>query len=166
MSPIETEAANRHLTETLLSSYDLPEEVRKGIADAGFVYATPIQQKTLPIGLAGNDVAGQAQTGTGKTAAFLITIFSRLLRSRPGSRRRPRALVAGADPELVVQIRNDAEVLGSHTGFSTLAVYGGIDYHKQRDLLSRMPDLLVGRRADSSTTSSRARRATADSSSS
>lgn len=145
VSPIETEAANRHLTQTPLSSYDLPEEVRKGIADAGFVYATPIQQKTLPIGLAGKDVAGQAQTGTGKTAAFLITIFSRLLRSRPPEPRKgPRALVVAPTRELVVQIRNDAEVLGRHTGLTTLAVYGGIDYHKQRDLLRRMPDLLVG----------------------
>jgi ATP-dependent RNA helicase RhlB len=145
VSPIETEAANRHLTETLLSSYDLPEGVRRGIADAGFVYATPIQQKTLPIGLAGRDVAGQAQTGTGKTAAFLITIFSRLLRARRKEPRRgPRALVVAPTRELVVQIRNDAEILGRHTNLSTLAVFGGIDYHKQRDALRRMPDLLVG----------------------
>jgi ATP-dependent RNA helicase RhlB len=145
VSPIEIAPEHRHLTETRLSFYDLPEEVRRGIADAGFVYATPVQQKILPIGLAGRDAAGQAQTGTGKTAAFLITIFTRLLRSRRKEPRRgPRALVVAPTRELVVQIRNDAEVLGRHTDLSTLAVFGGIDYHKQRDALRRMPDLLVG----------------------
>src|SRR5712692_10893192 len=102
-----------HLTETLLATYDVPEEVRQGIAEAGFLYATPIQAKTLPITLAGRDVAGQAQTGTGKTAAFLITIFTRLLnRPRPGVARGPRALVVAPTRELVVQIRQDAELLG------------------------------------------------------
>ena len=76
-----------HLSTVPLSSYDLPEEVRQGISEAGFVFATPIQAKTLPITLAGRDIAGQAQTGTGKTAAFLVTAFTRLLRNphpRPG----------------------------------------------------------------------------------
>ena len=145
MSPTDIETPNRHLSGTPLSSYDLPDEVRQGIADAGFVFATPIQEKTLPIGLAGRDVAGQAQTGTGKTAAFLITIFSRLLRTPAREPRRgPRALVVAPTRELVVQIRNDAEVLGRHTGLSTLAVFGGMDYKKQRDLLKKVPDLLVG----------------------
>ena len=146
MSPVPTteDPIHRHLTDTLLASYDLPEEVRRGIADAGFVHATPIQAKTLPITLAGRDVAGQAQTGTGKTAAFLITIFTRLLKSAPRERRGPRALVIAPTRELVVQIKNDAEVLGRHTNLSTLAVYGGIDYARQRDALRRKPDLLVG----------------------
>jgi ATP-dependent RNA helicase RhlB len=141
----ETMTAHQHLTETPLASYDLPDEVRQGIADAGFAFATPIQEKTLPIALAGKDVAGQAQTGTGKTAAFLITIFTRLLRhpSRQAPRG-PRALVVAPTRELVMQIRHDAEVLGRHTGLTTLAVFGGIDYHKQRDALRKIPDLLVG----------------------
>ncbi len=139
------DSANRHLTDTLLSSYDLPEEVRWGIVDAGFVFATPIQEKVLPLALAGRDVAGQAQTGTGKTAAFLITIFTRLLRrKRPGPARGPRALVIAPTRELVVQIRGDAEALGQHTGLQTLAVFGGIDYHRQRDEVRKVPDLLVG----------------------
>src|SRR5687767_3839457 len=142
--PTTEDPLHRHLTETLLASYDLPEEVRQGIADAGFVHATPIQAKTLPITLSGRDVAGQAQTGTGKTAAFLITIFTRLLRSSPKERRGPRALVVAPTRELVVQIKNDAEVLGRHTGLTTLAVYGGFDYARQRDALRRKPDLLVG----------------------
>ena len=134
-----------HLTDILLSKFDLPDEVRWGLPEAGFVFATPIQAATLPLTLEGRDVAGQAQTGTGKTAAFLITIFSRLLRK---PRRRPahgpRALVIAPTRELVVQIRQDAELLGRHTGLSTLAVFGGIDYRLQRDAVKTIPDLLIG----------------------
>ena len=100
-----------HLTEILLSSYALPDVVHAGIASAGFTHCTPIQAKILPLSLAGRDVAGQAQTGTGKTAAFLITIFTRL--SAGGSNRRaPRALVIAPTRELAVQIAKDAELLG------------------------------------------------------
>ena len=140
-----TASTENHLTETLLSSYSLPDEVRWGLADAGFVFATPIQAKTLPEALAGKDIAGQAQTGTGKTAAFLITIFTRLLARRPERRPKgPRALVVAPTRELVAQIRADAESLGGHTGLTTLAVFGGIDYHAQRDAVRAVPDLLVG----------------------
>ncbi len=86
-----TATTESHLTGTLLSDYPIPDEVRWGIAEAGFVFATPIQAKTLPIALAGRDVAGQAQTGTGKTAAFLITIFARLLQNKPAHARAARA---------------------------------------------------------------------------
>ena len=87
-----TGTSEHHLTRTLLAEYPLPDEVRWGLADAGFVYATPIQEKALPVTLAGRDLAGQAQTGTGKTAAFLITIFTRLLQKPPAGRPRgPRA---------------------------------------------------------------------------
>jgi ATP-dependent RNA helicase RhlB len=135
----------RHLTDSRLFDFDLPDEVRWGLVEAGFVFATPIQAKTLPLTLAGRDVAGQAQTGTGKTAAFLMTIFSRLLRRpRPGPARGPRALVIAPTRELVVQIRQEAEALGVHTGLSTLAVFGGIDYRLQRDAVRTVPDILVG----------------------
>src|SRR5215471_5007013 len=134
-----------HLTDILLSKFDLPDEVRWGLPEAGFVFATPIQAATLPLTLEGRDVAGQAQTGTGKTAAFLITIFSRLLRKpRRGAAHGPRALVIAPTRELVVQIRQDAELLGRHTGLSTLAVFGGVDYRLQRDAVKTIPDLLVG----------------------
>jgi ATP-dependent RNA helicase RhlB len=136
--------SEHHLTDILLSEYPMPDEVRWGIAEAGFVFATPIQAKALPIALAGRDVAGQAQTGTGKTAAFLITIFSRLLQKPHGGTRGPRALVVAPTRELVAQIRADAEVLGRHTGLTTLAVFGGIDYRLQRDAVRRVPDVLVG----------------------
>src|SRR6201997_2248400 len=113
-----------HLTDSLLSTYDLPDAVRKGIAEAGFVFATPIQARTLPITLAGREVAGQAQTGTGKTAAFLITIFTRLLEHgkelKPAA---PRALVIAPTRELAVQIAKDAELLGAGNGLVVQAVY-------------------------------------------
>jgi ATP-dependent RNA helicase RhlB len=137
-------SSENHLTDNLLSEYPMPDEVRWGIAEAGFVFATPIQAQALPIALAGGDVAGQAQTGTGKTAAFLITIFSRLLKKPQAAARGPRALVVAPTRELVAQIRADAEVLGRHTGLTTLAVFGGIDYHLQRDAVRRIPDVLVG----------------------
>jgi ATP-dependent RNA helicase RhlB len=137
--------ANHHLTDTLFASFDLPDEVRWGLGDAGFVFATPIQAAALPMALAGRDVAGQAQTGTGKTAAFVVTIFTRLLRKRrKGPAQGPRALVIAPTRELVVQIHKDAEQLGRHTGLMTLAVYGGVDYHLQRDAVRTVPDLLVG----------------------
>jgi len=138
-------APSHHLTDIRLFDFDLPDEVRWGLAEAGFVFATPIQARSLPLTLAGRDVAGQAQTGTGKTAAFLMTIFSRLLRRpRTGPARGPRALVIAPTRELVVQIRQEAEALGRHTGLSTLAVFGGIDYRLQRDAVKTVPDILVG----------------------
>ncbi len=137
-------SSEHHLTDNLLSEYPMPDEVRWGIAEAGFVFATPIQAKVLPIALAGRDVAGQAQTGTGKTAAFLITIFSRLLEKPAAGRRGPRALIVAPTRELVAQIRADAEILGRHTGLTTLAVFGGIDYRLQREAVQRVPDVLVG----------------------
>src|SRR6266567_9525805 len=104
-----------HLTNSLFSDYELPDEVRWGLAEAGFVFATPIQEKSLPLALAGKDVAGQAQTGTGKTAAFLITIFTRLLQSKKETREKnPRALILAPTRELVVQIEADAQLLGKH----------------------------------------------------
>ena len=134
-----------HLSSTELLSYDLPEPVRAGIRDAGFLYATPIQEKVLPIALAGKDVAGQAQTGTGKTAAFLISAMARLLRHpAPAGRRGPRFLAVAPTRELAIQIRDDAVKLGASTGLSIAAVYGGIDYRKQRDLLKTEPDILIG----------------------
>jgi len=129
------------------STLDLPAEVMDGIREAGFVTATPIQEAALPLALRGKDVAGQSQTGTGKTAAFLIAAFTRLLREgepRPGHGSEPRVLIIAPTRELVVQIESDARLLGKHTPFRTLAVYGGIDYNRQREALAAGCDLLVG----------------------
>ena len=130
------------------AALDLPEPVMRGIREAGFVTATPIQEGVLPLALRGKDVAGQSQTGTGKTAAFLIAAFTRLLRSpapqAPGGAGAPRVLIIAPTRELVVQIESDARLLGQFTPFRTLAVYGGIDYAKQREALAEGCDLLVG----------------------
>jgi ATP-dependent RNA helicase RhlB len=125
---------------------DLPEAVMQGIREAGFVTATPIQEAALPLALKGKDVAGQSQTGTGKTAAFLISAFTRLLRedAQPGQGSEPRVLIIAPTRELVVQIDSDARLLGKHTPFRIQAVYGGIDYNKQREALAAGCDVLVG----------------------
>lgn len=123
----------------------LPDPVMQGIEDAGFVECTPIQAETLPIALAGKDVAGQAQTGTGKTAAFLVTLFTRLLtQKRQGDARQPRALVLAPTRELVVQIEQDAQLLGSHCGLSIQAIYGGVDYMLQKNALKEGADVVIG----------------------
>jgi ATP-dependent RNA helicase RhlB len=119
----------------------------QGIEDAGFINCTPIQAQTLPIALKGRDVAGQAQTGTGKTAAFLIALYHELLTKPAAQNRNPtsiRALIVAPTRELAVQIHRDAEVLGRHTGFKHAVVYGGTDYEKQRRQLSEGIDVLIG----------------------
>ncbi|MFQ5667008.1 MAG: DEAD/DEAH box helicase [Candidatus Binatia bacterium] len=127
-------------------SLPLLPAVQQGIDAVGFTACTPIQEQVLPLGLAGKDVAGQAPTGTGKTAAFLITIFTKLLRHGPArsSQTAPRALVIAPTRELVVQILHDAQELGRFTDLSMQAIYGGTDYRKQRELLRRGCDLLIG----------------------
>jgi ATP-dependent RNA helicase RhlB len=128
-------------------SLDLPEPVMQGIREAGFVTATAIQEVALPLALKGKDVAGQSQTGTGKTAAFLIAAFTRLLRDPqrpPAGPTAPRVLIIAPTRELVVQIEADAHQLGRFTGLTTLAVYGGIDYQRQRQALADGCDVLIG----------------------
>ncbi|HLS80538.1 MAG TPA: DEAD/DEAH box helicase [Steroidobacter sp.] len=117
------------------------------MADASFERCTPIQAQTLPQALAGLDVAGQAQTGTGKTAAFLVAMYARLIREpAPATRaaNAPRALIIAPTRELAVQIHSDAEVLGSHTGLRLGLAFGGVDYDKQRRRLEEGVDVLIG----------------------
>src|SRR5579862_3807701 len=128
-------------------SLGLAPPVLQGIRDAGFAHCTPIQAQTLPIALAGRDVAGQAQTGTGKTAAFLIALYQALLTRGPGANRSPAsvlALIVAPTRELAVQIHHDALTLGAHTGLKHSVVYGGIDYDKQREEVAAGCDVLIG----------------------
>jgi len=135
----------KHLTEVAFSSLDLLPVVQDGVARAGFTHCTPIQALTLPLALKGRDVAGQAQTGTGKTAAFLLVIFQRLLERQPAEPgRHPRALVLAPTRELALQIHKDALLLGGDTGLRFGLAYGGIDYEKQRTTLEQGIDVLIG----------------------
>jgi ATP-dependent RNA helicase RhlB len=139
--------SNDHLTAFRFNQFDLPAAVAQGIADAGFERCTPIQAQTLPYALAGRDVAGQAQTGTGKTAAFLIAAFNALLRRRPapeGNRAQPRAFIVAPTRELAIQIHRDAETLGQHCGLRFGLAYGGTDYDKQRKTITAGCDVLIG----------------------
>ncbi len=135
------------MSDLKFESLGLAEPLLQSIREAGFKGCTPIQAETLPIALAGRDVAGQAQTGTGKTAAFLLALFNRLLtRPSPATRMRnqPRALVIAPTRELAVQIHKDAMGLGKYTGLSIAVVYGGEDYDKQRDRVAEGVDVLIG----------------------
>ena len=127
------------------SELDIPYEVKQGIEHSGFTICTPVQEAVIPRALRGEDVAAQAQTGTGKTAAFLISLFSRMIRNPavdPGDS--PQALIIAPTRELADQIYHEAARLGKFTGFRLLAVYGGIDYQKQMDTLRKGVDVLVG----------------------
>ena len=128
-------------------SLDLDERILRGIRDLGFETCSPIQGAILPHTLRGLDAIGKAQTGTGKTAAFLITIFNDLLSNSIDGERfigEPRALVIAPTRELVMQIAEDAKLLGKHTGLRVVTLIGGMDYQKQLQQLELEPvDLVV-----------------------
>jgi len=132
---------------TPFSKLDLPPQIMRAVSELGFRTCMPIQAMALPPAIEGRNVAGRAQTGTGKTAAFLIAMFTRFLRSperRSHHRATPRALVIAPTRELVVQIIKDAHDLGRHCPFRCLAVYGGTDFEKQRrDLSAGTVDLVA-----------------------
>lgn len=137
--------SNDHLSDLRFDSLNLHDSVQAGIRDAGFEFCTPIQAASLPIALESRDVAGQAQTGTGKTAAFLVATFERLLASEPrAGKKQPRAFMLAPTRELAIQIAKDAEQLGKHTGFKVGLAYGGTDYEKQRRTIEDGIDILVG----------------------
>jgi len=126
-------------------SLPLPEPVLAGIVDAGFLEMTPVQKRALPIALEGKDVCAQAQTGTGKTAAFLITIFSRMLTDGAGTGGKdPAALVLAPTRELALQIHREGELLGKHTGLRLAAIYGGEGFNRQEKLLRSGTDVVIG----------------------
>jgi len=138
--------SDNHLSDIRFDSLALHETVQAGIRETGFEFCTPIQASTLPIALEPRDVAGQAQTGTGKTAAFLIATFEKLLASPPvdSDKKQPRAFMLAPTRELAVQIASDAELLGKHTGFKIGLAYGGTDYEKQRRIIEDGIDILIG----------------------
>jgi ATP-dependent RNA helicase RhlB len=139
-------AAAQVYSDLRFADLDLPESLRQSITQAGFERCTPIQAQTLPLALAGHDVAGQAQTGTGKTAAYLIAMYNRLLLSggRPRQAGQPRGIVLAPTRELAIQIHRDAQLLSAHHHVDLTLIYGGTDYVKQREQLKGDVDVLIG----------------------
>ncbi len=139
--------ANQHLTEVTFKSLNLQHALLEGVNSAGFVECTPIQAETLPLALTGVDVAGQAQTGTGKTAAFLLAAMHHL-HTHPATPTRainqPRVLILAPTRELAVQIHTDAALLGQHTELKLALAYGGTGYETQREQISAGVDILIG----------------------
>ena len=140
------ETSSRPNSELRFDQLELSDALQLGIRDAGFVSCTPIQSQSLPIALPGRDVAGQAQTGTGKTAAYLIALFQLLKTREPlkTTKSGPRALILAPTRELAVQIHKDAVALGTHLGYRLGLAFGGTDYDKQRDSLAAGVDVLIG----------------------
>ena len=138
--------SDKPLTDVTFSSFDLQPTLLAGLEGAGFTRCTPIQALTLPVALPGGDVAGQAQTGTGKTLAFLVAVANRLL-TRPALADRkpedPRALILAPTRELAIQIHKDAMKFAADTGLRFALVYGGVDYDKQRELLQQGVDVII-----------------------
>ncbi len=134
-----------HLSDTRFESLGLHESLITGLQEAGFEHCTPIQAAALPIALKGRDVAGQAQTGTGKSAAFLLACMHRLM-THPVAAEKvgPWAIVLAPTRELALQIHKDAERLGWFTGMDFACIYGGTGYESQRKSLERGTDILIG----------------------
>jgi ATP-dependent RNA helicase RhlB len=137
---------DKPLTDVAFSNFDLHPELLTGLERAGFSRCTPIQALTLPHALQGRDVAGQAQTGTGKTLAFLVAVINRLMKQPALANRAnadPRALILAPTRELAIQIQKDAQKFADQLGLRFALIYGGVDYDKQREMLRAGVDVIV-----------------------
>jgi len=138
---------NQNTHPIAFNTLDLPEALLKGIDEAGYHFCTPIQAEALPLALSGQDVVGQAQTGTGKTAAFLIATYTNIMRGTapsPQQKNQPRAIILAPTRELAIQIHKDAELLGKYTGLRLGLIFGGTGYDAQRTQLEQGVDILIG----------------------
>lgn len=132
--------------KTRFHDLNLDPRIMRGVQDLGFEYCSPIQAVSLPRTLAGYDLIGKAQTGTGKTAAFLVTVIQKLLTTEPKERfaSEPRALILAPTRELAMQIAKDAEGLAKYAGLNVITVLGGVDYEKQKSqLFNEVVDIVV-----------------------
>ena len=138
--------AENHTTATAFSSLPIHPAIQEALEDNRLTHTTPIQEKTLPLTLGGHDVMGLAQTGTGKTAAFLISLYHYLLTNPVHPKAKgPWAIVLAPTRELAVQIKKDADQIGAYTGLNSLAIYGGVSMEHQRNLLENAPiDIIIG----------------------
>ncbi len=144
MSPVD-ESPGTLFSSVVFDDLSLVEPLRRAVAELGFVHLTQVQAEVLPLSLAGRDVVAQAQTGSGKTAAYLLTIFAHILaHPRTSPPEVPRALIVAPTRELAVQISGDAADLGRYCDLRIHVVFGGLDYRKQRDVLAAGTDLLIG----------------------
>ena len=136
-----------HITEQKFAELGLNPLVLKGLEEKGFHNCTPIQALALPVVLTGHDIAGQAQTGTGKTLAFLTATFNHLLETPAPAERKtnqPRAIIMAPTRELAIQIFNDASPLLASTGLKAGLAYGGEPYEKQKQVFDEGVDILIG----------------------
>jgi ATP-dependent RNA helicase RhlB len=133
-----------HLTQTRFSNLELSDNIIKSLKQAGYDYCSPIQDDTLPLSLRGKDIAGQAQTGTGKTAAFLLATFQHLINDESETIKNPRALILAPTRELAIQIHKDALLLGKHLNLKYALIYGGTDYKKQLTAVKSNVDIIIG----------------------
>ncbi|ART82746.1 ATP-dependent RNA helicase RhlB [Oceanisphaera profunda] len=136
-----------HLTDVKFAQLGLQPQVVTGLDAKGFHNCTPIQALSLPHLIAGKDIAGQAQTGTGKTIAFLAATFNHLLTTPAPEHRQlnqPRAIIMAPTRELAVQIHNDADTLSASTGLKLGLAYGGEGYEEQTEVLNAGVDILIG----------------------
>ena len=133
-----------HLTETHFNELPIHPDLISALESANFSHCTPIQALSLPTLLKGEDVAGQAQTGTGKTIAFLVATFHHLLTHPAEQKGQPRAIIMAPTRELAVQIHKDAQPLSEKTGLSLGLIYGGEGYQSQRDQLEAGVDIVIG----------------------
>ncbi|TFE30761.1 DEAD/DEAH box helicase [Cohnella luojiensis] len=122
------------------AEFGLESDVLQAISEMGFEEATPIQAKAIPVAIAGRDMIGQAQTGTGKTAAFGIPLISKIAASED----RIVALIMAPTRELAIQVSEEIEKLGRFKGLRSLAIYGGQDISRQIRSLKRKPQIIIG----------------------
>jgi ATP-dependent RNA helicase RhlB len=164
---------DKHLTQTRFSNLELSDPILRSLNEAHFNHCTPIQDKALPLLLRGKDIAGQAQTGTGKTATFLLATFQHLLNeveyeeedhlhydddeddiaekpvaaarlTQPSPIKYPRAIILAPTRELAIQIHKDAVLLSKHLDLKFALIYGGTDYQKQLDNVKSNIDIIIG----------------------
>jgi ATP-dependent RNA helicase RhlB len=133
-----------HLTQTRFSNLELSDIILDGLKEAGFNQCTPIQDRALPLLLRDKDIAGQAQTGTGKTATFLLATFQRLINDESEKIKNPRAIIIAPTRELAIQIHKDALLLSKYLGLKFALIYGGTDYQKQLDKIKTNIDVIIG----------------------